>query len=348
MSLLLLISEFSFLSVFYFHWNLRQCDGQLHRDVRVLGDSWAYGGALSHGAGLQLQQDLPAHCLRNNFHSGDHWQRISHCCGGLPEEGQNHDRQVPLPSLRGRPPVCAHAAFLGRRCSQQLVLRQLPLCVRAHDLLSQPVQQRADSGLHQPGPIPGGCAGHQQPSHKKAACLQSDLRGRVAACGAVNHTRPGVCSGAELRLLKHRLQQGRHGNCRVQVDLSAHLPRRHQPDMDRCIPLPTHPGGLHTARSGHSHLLLYHHCQVVAGRQGPGAEEESAEDHGHPHPLLLLLLAALLRGHLSGHPDHAERGPLLILWAAAGGGEVDLHHRGPGLLPLLPQPHPLRFPGSEV
>ncbi|KAK5610243.1 hypothetical protein CRENBAI_008641 [Crenichthys baileyi] len=39
---------------------------------------------------------------------------------------------------------------------------------------------------------------------------------------------------------------------------------------------------------------------------------------------------------------------VLQLRGAAGGGDVDLRHRSPGLLPLLPGPHPLCLPGCEV
>ena len=294
----------------------------------------------------RLQQDLPPHRLRNNICPGDHWQWISHRCHGLPEESQNHDGQVPAASLRGRPPVRPHAALLGRGCSQQLVLRKFPLCVCAHDLHPQPLQQRVDPRLHQPGQVLGSRACHQQPGQEEAPCEQGDLSGRVVACSCADRAGLGVCQGSQHGLLEPQpLHRRIHGDRGPQDHLPAHLPAGNQSHMDGRFPLPAHPGGLHPTRFGDPHLLLHHHRQAVAGLQGPGAEEESSKDHGHPHPLFFLLLAALLHRHLSGHPHDAERGPVLLR-AAAGGGKVDFRHRGSGLFPLLPEPHPLRLPGS--
>lgn len=127
-------------------WHIWQRHRQQLRGVwRLWSGLW---GAMRQSFERRIQQGLPTHSLRNNIFSGNHWQWISRSCHGLPEKGQKHDRQVPAPSLCGWPPVCYHAALLGRGCSQDLVLWRSPLRGRAHDLHSQPVQQCPDPGLH--------------------------------------------------------------------------------------------------------------------------------------------------------------------------------------------------------
>ncbi|MEQ2253390.1 hypothetical protein ILYODFUR_031638 [Ilyodon furcidens] len=141
----------------------------------------------------------------------------------------------------------------------------------------------------------------------KAAGEQSDLRRSMAACCHPDRTSPGVCPSPGCtgrKLLRLPLRGGQRGFQRV---LSAHLPSGKRSDVDGRFPLPAHPGGLRPTRTGHPHLLLYHHLQSLLRSQGPGAEEEeTSEEDGDPRRLLLRLLVALLPLHLCGHPWDAE------------------------------------------
>lgn len=286
---------------------------------------------MRRGGQSRVPEDLSSHRVRDHICFGSCRERTGCAGNGLPEEIQNHDRQVPSAPFSRGPSVCADPAVLGRGRGQRLVLWKLHVRGRAYDLHGEFIQQRPHPRLHQSGPVPRRGARHKQPSSEETPRQSHHLRGRVAPSRAPHRPRPGVRQSGDQHY-PHLLR--------------AHLPSGLFHNLGGHFPLPAHPGGLRAARARDSHLLLHHHLEAVARLQGH-AEAQGAQDHSGSDRVLFRLLASLLRGDPAGHAVDA-RGDSSHLCARAGSREVDLRDGGSRVLSLLPQPHPIRVSGREV
>lgn len=245
---------------------------------------------MRRGGQSRVPEDLSSNRVRNHIYFGS-YREWTGCSGyGLPEEIQNHDRQVPPAPFSGGPSVCAHPAVLGRGRGQKLVFWRVHVRGRAYDLHGEFIQQRPHPRLHQSRPVPRRGARHEQPRSEETSSQSHHLRGRVAPRRAPHHPRPGVRQSGDqhyTHLLRARLPSG------LLPHLAGHFS------------LPAHPGGLRATRDRDSRLLLHHHLQAVARLEGH-TEAQGAQDHRGSDRVLFRLLVALLRGDSAGHADDAR------------------------------------------